>query len=44
MKYEIEKDKYLGLWVVWLIQGNARYDIKHSKTKKEAKEWLKTII
>lgn len=43
MKYEIEKDKYLGLWVVWLIEGSGKFDIHHARTKRECTKWIKTM-
>lgn len=44
MKYNIEKDKYLNKWIVWEVYENYSIDRLHAKTKKECKEWLKTII
>lgn len=45
MKFDIKKDKYLNCWIVWLKFGISSWlDICHKKTKKECKEWLKTII
>lgn len=40
MNIKIEKDVYLGCWVVWEIHNNYSIDIYHAKTKKECKEWL----
>jgi len=37
----IEKDKYLNMWVVWLINGNLHIDVFKNKYKKACKEWVK---
>lgn len=38
---EIEKDKYLNSWVVWLkLSNNAKLQIHNEKTKKGCKEWV----
>jgi hypothetical protein len=45
MKYVIEKDIYLGCWVVWeRLSKNAELDIYHGRTKRVCKEWLKIGI
>lgn len=45
MKYEIEKDIYIndGKWIVWEIYPNYKIDRVHKRTKRECKEWLKTM-
>lgn len=42
MKYKIEKDKYLGVWIVWEVHTNYSIDKYHGKTKRECKQWLST--
>ena len=44
MKYKIEKDIYVGCWIVWEKVGKSAYnDIYHAKTKRECTKWIKTI-
>lgn len=43
MKYEPVKDIYLNCWVVWEVHRNYRIDRQHTRTKKEAKEWIQQI-
>ena len=42
-KYEIKKDKYLNVWIIWeRLSSNSYLDIYHCKTKKECVQWLST--
>lgn len=40
MNIKIEKDLYMGCWVVWEVHNNYSIDIYHAKTKRECKRWL----
>jgi len=42
--YQIEKDVYLNCYIVWEVHNNYKVDVKHGKTKKECKQWLKSLM
>ena len=39
-KYFIEKDKILGLWIVWEREKNINIRVYKAHTKKQCKEWI----
>lgn len=39
-KYFIEKDKILGLWIVWEREKNINIQVYKAHTKKQCKEWV----
>ena len=43
MKYEIEKDPYLNMYVVWEVHTNYKVEVYRNKLKKECKKWLETV-
>ena len=42
-KYFIEKDKILGLWIVWKKEKNLNIQVYKAHTKKKCKEWIGII-
>lgn len=43
MKYVIEKDNILNCYIVWEVYPNHKVDVFHGRTKRECKEWIKSI-
>ena len=44
MKYEIEKDKILGCWIVWEVHNNYKVDVYKSRLKRDCKNWIKKVM